>query len=321
MSQFERIAYMDRILRERDSLKSAEAARRFEVTDRQIKRDIEYLRDRLSAPVVYDRRAKAYRYDRPFEQLLFADEKLLIFSVLMKRLAANEHYVPVASDLIVEEIERHVSRDYRSVADRISYELPVAEAVDLESVMLVCQAMLLRLRLDLTYRNAKGERSERAVEPERLVNYGGRWYLVGHDLLRGELRTFHLSRIEAISLSKERAAPADDPARREAVAAYLASGFGIFKGKTTKRAVIRVRGQAAALIARQTWHPAQKMKRGTEDDGTPYTDVDLPAADWRELLGRALSFGAQAEVLAPPDFRALWKDEIRKMAETAGKKP
>ncbi len=317
MSQFERIAFIDRILRERGRMKCDEAARRFEVSDRQIKRDIEYLRDRLSAPVVYDRRAKAYRYGRPFEQLLFADEKLLIFSVLMKSLAANEHYVPVASDLIVEEIERHVSRDYRSVADRISYELPVAEKVDMESVMLVCQALMLRKRLDIAYRNAKGEASERAVEPERLVNYGGRWYLVAYDLLRGELRTFHLSRIEAIALSKERAAPANDPVRRKSVEAYLASGFGIFKGKATKRAVIRVRGQAAALIARQTWHPAQKMLQGTEDDGTPYTDVDLPAADWRELLGRALSFGAQAEVLAPPEFRWLWKEEIRKMAEIA----
>ena len=318
MSQFERIAYLDRSLRERGRLDSAEAARRFEVTARQIKRDIEYLRDRLDAPVVYDRRAKAYRYERPYEQLLFADEKLLIFYVLMKSLAANEHYVPVASKLIVEEIERHVSRDYRSVADRISYELPIAEAVDLESVTIVCQALLLRRRLDIVYRNAKGERSERAIEPERLVNYGGRWYLIAHDLLRDDLRTFHLSRLEAAALSKERTS-SGDPARKKSVTDYLASGFGIFKGKTTKRAVIRVRGQAAALIARQTWHSAQKMKRGTEEDDTPYTDVDLPAADWRELLGRVLSFGSQAEVLAPPEFRGLWKEEIRKMAATAEK--
>ena len=52
MSQFERIACIDRLLREQGSVRTAEVAERFEVSGRQVKRDIEYLRDRLDAPVV-----------------------------------------------------------------------------------------------------------------------------------------------------------------------------------------------------------------------------------------------------------------------------
>ena len=45
MSQFERIACIDRLLREQGSVRTTEVAERFEVSGRQVKRDIEYLRD------------------------------------------------------------------------------------------------------------------------------------------------------------------------------------------------------------------------------------------------------------------------------------
>jgi len=41
MSQFERIVRIDRMLRDKDTLRCAEVADRYEVTQRQVKRDIE----------------------------------------------------------------------------------------------------------------------------------------------------------------------------------------------------------------------------------------------------------------------------------------
>jgi len=321
MSQFERIAFIDRVLREHGGITAKDTAQRFEVSIRQIKRDIEYLRDRLLAPIAYDAKQKIYRYEQPFDALRFADEKLLLFYVLLKSLALNEHYVPVVSGELIEEVGSRVSKDYRTVSERISYELPISESVDMEDFTALCQAMLLQHRLDIEYKNAKGEQSKRSVEPERLLNYGGRWYLIAFDLLRGDLRTFHLSRLLSVSISRERSTNCDRPEYRQILENYLASGFGIFKGRETESAVIRVRGLAAALIARQTWHPEQLIRQGVEPDGTPYTDMTLPVADWRELLGRVLSFGASAEAIAPPVFRHLWREEIRKMAEQAEKVP
>ena len=319
MSQFERIACIDRLLREQGSVRTAEVAERFEVSARQIKRDIEYLRDRLDAPIVYRRAENAYLYERPFDELRFADEKLLLFYVLARSLAANEHYVPIVSAELLASLESHLARDYRPVSERISYELSLAEPLSMEDFTTVCQAMLLGRRLDLVYVNAKAERSERSVEPERLVNYSGRWYLVAWDLLRGALRTFHLSRVEKLSISKELVASPSAPGRDDAsVEVYLASGFGIFKGAATVEAKVRIKGPAAALVARQSWHPKQRVERGIDADGEPHTDITLPVADWTELLGRVLSFGSAAEAIAPPEFRKAWKEEIRKMGKRAG---
>ena len=220
---------------------------------------------------------------------------------------------------LLANLEAHLARDYRPVSERISYELSLAEPLSMEEFTTVCQAMLLGHRLDLVYVNAKAERSERSVEPERLINYSGRWYLVAWDLLRGALRTFHLSRVEKLSLSKERIVSPPTPGRDEAsVEAYLASGFGIFKGAATVEAKVRIKGPAAALVARQSWHPKQRVERGIDTDGEPHTDITLPVADWTELLGRVLSFGSAAEAIAPPEFRKAWREEIRKMGEGAG---
>jgi predicted DNA-binding transcriptional regulator YafY len=318
MSQFERITYIDRALREKGRLRASEVARRFEVTDRQVLRDIEYLRDRLDAPIEWDAPSRSYRYAEPYGALRFADEKLLIFHALAKGLAGNEHYVPVVTPDLLAEVESHIARDYRPLSGRVSYELPVSERLSMEDFTTACQAMVLGRRLDLSYRSAKGEKSAREVEPERLVNYSGRWYLVAWDLLRSGLRVFHMSRIERLSISKERiTSPRPPEASKERIDRFLDSGFGIFKGEETVLARIRVHGPAAALVARQTWHPAQRVERGAAPDGVPWTDLYLPVADLTELLGRVLSFGASAEALEPPAFRRRWREEVGRMASLA----
>ena len=317
MSSFERITAIDRALRD-GGVTVANIAQRFEVDARTVKRDIEYMRDRLNAPIIWDGVAGTYKYSTEFTDLRFADEKALIVHALLKNLLSNEHYVPLFSSEMIAEAERRVSRDYRQAAERIRYELPVSERVDLDTFTVAVQAMALERRLDLRYRNAKGETSNRCVEAERMVNYSGRWYLVAWDHLRSGLRTFHLSRVETASLSKEKAVPPDRNHRMREVEDYLSSGFGIFKGERSEEATVRVHGDAARLVSRQTWHPDQRIQTGADADGEPFTDISVPVASWTELLGRVLSFGSKAEALSPPEFRRLWKEEILRMAERAG---
>lgn len=318
MSQLERITYIDRMLRERGSVRTCDVASRFEVSQRQVSRDVEYLRDRFDAPLVWDASLRAFRYERSFETLRFADEKLLIFNALARSMAGNEHYIPVVTAEILAELESHIARDYRPVSRRIRWKLPIAERTSMEDFTVTCQAMLLGHRLELAYRDAAGRRSERTIEPERLVNYSGRWYLIAWDLGREALRTFHLSRVERLALSKERiTSPRPAGAVEPAVEAFMDSGFGIFSGSETVQATVRIHGSAAPLVARQEWHPAQRVEQGRDAAGLPWTDLSFPVADVTELLGRILSFGSSAEPLAPPGLRERWQTEIRRMAALA----
>jgi len=50
-------------------------------------------------------------------------------------------------------------------------------------------------RIRFAYGAASGERTDRHVEPHRLVTLDRRWYLVGYDLNRNDWRSFRLDRV------------------------------------------------------------------------------------------------------------------------------
>ena len=315
MSQTERIAFLDRRLRERGWVTAAEVAERFEVSTRQVKRDIEYLRWRLDAPIAYDGGNHRYRYEKPWTQFQFADERKVLFSALVQGWAASEAHRPLVTPDILAGIEAAVSREYRSVANRIRYEAPSSEPVDLEVFSELCRGMREEKIVDLDYVNLAGEGSRRRIEAQRLWNYGGVWYLVALDHLRGGLRTFHLGRIRGLVVTAEPATRSDrDPAWAAEVEAWTSSGSGIFRGGEAFPATVRLRGAALRLAAAQKWHPDQSDTVGNEEEG-PFLDRTLPVVDTRELLGRVLAFGGEAEALSPPAFRDQWEAEVTRMVK------
>lgn len=64
----------------------------------------------------------------------------------------------------------------------------------LTAVALVCRD---NERLRFSYTAANGRRSDRHVEPHRLVSLGRRWYLVAYDLTRHDWRSFRVDRLTA----------------------------------------------------------------------------------------------------------------------------
>jgi len=314
MSQTERIAYLDRRLRERGWVTAAEVAAAFEVTARQVKRDIEYLRWRLDAPIVYDAAHKRYRYDKPYARFRFADERRVLFSALVRGWAASDAYRDLIGGDVVDALAAAVPHDYRAMAERIRFEVPAAEAVDLEAFAGLCRALRDGRVVEFDYQGMAGETTRRRVEAQRLIHYGGAWYLVAFDLARSALRTFHLGRAAGLTVTAEAATKTEsDPAWKAGLEAWFAAGSGIFRGGESYDATVRLRSAAARLAQPQNWHAAQRDVSGSDAEGA-FFDRTLPVVDTRELLGRVLAFGGDAEALSPPDFRAQWEAEVRRMA-------
>ena len=63
MSQFERVYQIDRLLRRRVKPNKQEVLEVLEVSEPTFKRNIEYMRSRLNAPIVYKREINAYVYE------------------------------------------------------------------------------------------------------------------------------------------------------------------------------------------------------------------------------------------------------------------
>jgi predicted DNA-binding transcriptional regulator YafY len=81
---------------------------------------------------------------------------------------------------------------------------PWVVSTSAESLICVSTAIRVRRRLRFGYQSHLGISSQREIEPYGVGHLDGRWYVVGHCLLRQDLRTFRLDRISQPEIGEER---------------------------------------------------------------------------------------------------------------------
>ncbi|MBC2638304.1 MULTISPECIES: YafY family protein [unclassified Rhodococcus (in: high G+C Gram-positive bacteria)] len=148
---------------------------------------------------------------------------------------------------------------------------------------------------------------ERTVEPWGVVTAHGRWYLVGHDVDRGAVRTFRLSRIGDDVREFGPSGAVHKPAGvdlREIVDRVTGSG------EVTGTATVWVaEGRAQELRRLGT---ATGVKQVNERSGT-VLEIPVRSRDWIARL--VAGHGADALVLDPPELR---HDVLTKLKDAAG---
>jgi proteasome accessory factor C len=171
----------------------------------------------------------------------------------------------------------------------------------------VAEAVVARKRLLIDYRDrGQDAESQREVSPQRLVRYRDNWYLDGYCHERGALRTFALERIHAVASRARRARDFPDAYLDE----QLARSYGIFAGEPIAVAVLSFTAHRARWVAEENWHPQQI---GTWRPDGRY-ELRLPYADPREIAADVMRYGAEVEVLEPPELRARVAAQLRAAA-------
>ncbi|HEY1967492.1 MAG TPA: YafY family protein [Pseudonocardia sp.] len=201
-----------------------ELAARLEVSVRTVRRDIERLRE-LGYPVQASRGVDGgYQLaaGAVLPPLLLDDEEAVALAVALQT-AADGAVAGIAESSVraLTKVVQVMPAALRRRVDavRTATALPdwgdTGPTVDPETLVIVAQACRDSERLEFGYASASAERTERQVEPLRLVRLGRRWYLVGYDLLRHDWRTFRLDRLDRPrrtgSRFRARPLPADDP--------------------------------------------------------------------------------------------------------------
>jgi len=308
MSLLERIYYLHGRIRNERYPNSGDLVREFEVSPATAHRDIAYLRDRLLAPMAFSQRKNGYYYTDAEFRLPFEDTpRLMLLLGLLQKIAGETGLTNLPElQKLQKKLAAIVSREERSFSDLIHCEWTETEAVDPDVFGNVLNSLLARKQLAISYRSPAGDDSARTVDPLKLVNYQGRWYILAWCYLRRARRMFHLARISGATQTGkqvEHQLAADDD--------WLSGSFGIFKGEAAARyrAKVLLTGTAAGIVRRQHWHPEQQFEE--TPDGLV---LILPVADDRELLMKILQFGSKACILEPEPLRQKAEDEIKKMA-------
>ena len=170
-------------------------------------------------------------------------------------------------------------------------------AAERENFSLVKRSILERRPLRFTYYSSAGERSSRTVEPARLVFKSGCWYLSAFCRARQDWRIFRLVRMEDLYLGEGTCPPRTPPEQLEPP---LPEGY---RGVDLELLF----APSAAWRVRDYFHPREITPR---PDGTLLVNCTFPEDQW--LLSFLLSFGGQLEVLFPDYWRDILKGEIKK---------
>jgi predicted DNA-binding transcriptional regulator YafY len=321
MDRTERFYKIDQLLSERQVVPMALLQERLEVSRATIKRDLEYLRNRLNAPIVWDRQAQGYRFGSPEQAglgagaryelpgLWFSSEEILAL-LTMQHLLANLD----RGGLLGAQVEplqarlRGLLGSAHNPAEEVQKRVRIlgmaARATPLDQFSLVGAALLNRKRLFISYfARGKGEASDREISPLRLIHYRDNWYLDAWCHLRQGLRSFSLDALRSVKLLEE--AALDVP--EDKLDAELGAGYGIFSGRELEWARLRFTPHRARWVASETWHPKQK---GYFDADGSYI-LELPYSDDRELTMDILRHGREVEVLAPATLRRRVADELQ----------
>ncbi len=312
MDRTERFYRIEMLIRSRGCVSFATFREELEVSPATLKRDLEYLRTRLDAPIVYDRDDNGYRFEAAASSLgargqreashelpgVWFSESELPALLTMHQLIAGldaggllaRHLNPMLDKLHgMLGASEHESRE---LMRRVKIIHPARRPVDAKLFEVVGAALSKRQRLQVTYyTRSKQSTSERVVSPLRLVHYRSTWYLDAWCHASDGLRRFALDAMREPSLLAQRA---KDVAMKT-VEAELDTGYGIFGGKEPKWATLLFAPEAAQWVANEQWHPDQKLQ--PLPDGS--LRMKLPYTDATELAMDILRHGAQVKVEAP----------------------
>ncbi len=277
----------------------------FEVSLATARRDIAYLRDRLLAPIAFDQINNGFYYTEDGFGLPFEKSPKILFLLGMLSKIADE--AGLGSLPEVQSLEKRLSElvlpEYNKLVDAIHCEWVEVESVKPAVFENILEAIVKKKVLDISYRSAQAKNSTRSLEPLRLINYQGRWYLLAFCKLRQDIRLFHIARINQAMITETLFKKQSE----DNFESYLNSSFGIFKGKILYNAKILFTSTAAELVRHQHWHKDQivtNMKEGVL--------MDLPVSDDREIMMKILQYGSMARVISPIELRRRVKREIEK---------
>ena len=323
MDRTERFYKIEMLIRSRGSVPFTDLMDELGVSRATLKRDLEYLRERLDAPIVYDRFANGYSM-RPDAR----DARQVRHELPGVWFNEREIHALLTMHQLIEGLDEGgvLARHLQPLLDKLHAMLGAGEA-DASELMkrvkvlsaarrpvagrhfeLIGSAITQRRRVQLQYYvRSRREETERSVSPQRLVYWRNTWYLDAWCHTSDALRRFALDAIRSAVMLEQRA---KDVAIKQ-IEAALDAGYGAFSGGRVQWATLHFAGEAAQWVQHEQWHPQQQSS--LHQDGS--LTLRVPYTDATELAMDILRHGEQVRVVAPAALVQRVMAQVRGMAE------
>ena len=325
MDRTERFYKIELLLRSRVCVSFEALLAELAVSPATLKRDLQYLRDRLSAPIVYDRFDNGYRFEaatasngksarHELPGLWFSEKEIHALLTVHQLMAGLDDDGVLSRHLqpMMDKLQGMLGADEseaRELMRRVKLISTARRRVPSRHFELLGSALVQRRKVWLRYfKRSDRSVSEREVSPQRLVNYRNTWYLDAWCHASEGLRRFALDAIQ-------QARPLDAKARHVAVKdleGALDAGYGIYGGASAKLrwATLVFDAEAAQWVSNEEWHAQQKSR--WLDDGR--YELQVPYSDPTELTMDILRHGDSVTVMADKALVASIRQRLQQAA-------
>jgi len=325
MDRTERFYRIELLIKQKAGVSFDQLLQELEVSPATLKRDLQYLRDRMDAPIVYARDDNVYRFAdgvpagagaRPgaaksheLPGVWFSEKELHALLTMHQLIAGlddggvlGRHLQPLLDKL--HGMLGASGDEAQALMRRVRIVNPAKRAVASRWFEEAVSAVLNRRRLLIGYyTRSKRSESERVLSPQRLLHYRNTWYLDAWCHASEGLRRFALDAVRSARLL-------DEPARElplQAVEDALDQGYGIFGGARLRWATLHFSADAAQWVAQEEWHPQQRVL--AQADGS--LRMRLPYSEPTELVMDVLRHGPNVRVLAPTELVDLVRTQLQ----------
>ncbi len=318
LRQIERVLKLDMLLRSGQKQTASSLAQALEVSERTIRADIDFLKDRFQAPIQTNRKMGYHYTDRewrlPTIPLTKGELFALTLGARMLEAYAGSAYAPQLRSAIGRLAQRLPEQewlDLQQLADeRFIFRSGAETHLDWEIWQQLEDACREKRRVWMRYRTAsRGDQvSERGLDPYLLHIYRGtNPYVIGWCHKRQEVRWFRVDRILALKTLPEtfEIDPTFDPKD------HLAMIFQHEVGGIPRQVGIGFDAQTAPFIRERRWHPTQVIEENP--DGSLI--LRMTVRGMNDVKRWVLGYGKGAVVRDPPELVDMIKEEIRGMQQ------
>jgi len=207
-NQFSRFHQINKWLSRGGAIPTTDLANHCGVSIRTLKDDLALMRLQYDAPIAFDRHRKGYTYTQPFDLKLMdvsmTDREVVALRAAVATLSQfRDMPVFVSFKAVVERIEQALRlRKGRSTGEQayLAFEsVPIGQGTDLIEPLL--EACMQGRPVQFFHRKyTQVQAQQRTLFPYIVKEHRNRWYVVGFDDYRGEIRVFGLDRIVPDSL-------------------------------------------------------------------------------------------------------------------------
>jgi predicted DNA-binding transcriptional regulator YafY len=318
LRQLERVMKLDMCLRSPGRHTASSLAEHLEVSERTVRADIAFLRDRYHAPIECTRQAGYHYTDLnwrlPSIPLTRGELFALTLGARMLEAYAGSAYATQLRSAVARLAERLPEAewlDLQQLADeRLVFRAGATTDLDPEIWHQLEDACREKRRVWMRYRTASrgDEVSERELDPYLLHIYRGtNPYVIGWCHKRQEVRWFRVDRILQLRVLPQHFEidPAFDPKD------HLALIFQHEVGGIPQQVEIWFSAQSAPFVRERRWHPTQVIHENP--DGSLV--LQMTVRGMKDVKRWVLGYGQEAVVKSPPELVAMVKQEVEGMKQ------